>query len=46
METLFSGRNEADDARAGKSLFCISAMTADETIRLTGNTGACAEFQG
>jgi hypothetical protein len=46
METLFSGRSEAEEARAGKSLFCISAMIAEETIRLTGKTGAWAEFHG
>ena len=46
MDTLFSGRNEAEDALTGNSLFFISARIAADTVRLTGKAGAWAAFQG
>ena len=44
ITTLFSGRSDADEARAAISLFCISPAIAADTILLTGNAGACAAF--
>ena len=45
MNTLLSGRSEAEDSRTGKFSFCISLKIAAATRRLTGKAGVCAVFQ-